>query len=156
MTEEQEKIIREKAKLSGWKCSLTQDIIVFNVTFDLYSLLPDRNIIAFICECPTPPEWGWTTDEDTGVREYYFREADWRRQCMAHGAISNPGRFTPQELEAERTEITEECMSILLKTVQEATDYTKRKSQKEMAEMWVEFVRIRLEGPPKKTEDELA
>lgn len=147
MTEKQEKIIREKAKILEWRYPTTQDIAVSRIVFDLYNFLPDRNVVAFLRECLIPACWNCVVD-DEGKR-WFFSEAEERRQCYATCVIENPLSFSPKVFEETQKKYIEQGLIKLINILREATDYTKHKTQKEMFEMYAEFERIREAGPPK-------
>ena len=150
MEPNQYELIRQKAVWTDWKFPLKQDVKARQILFDLHDLLPDENIEAFLRDCPAPGGWSYITDEDTGEKSWYWREPFERRQWYASCTIELPKirRMGEKEVIDYETAEMETAFLTLIMLVEEATDYTARKTDAELAAMYAEFEKARLAGPP--------
>ena len=151
MTDKQLDIIRGKSQWTRWRFSLHQDIMARTLIFDLYELLPDDNVEAFLRDCPSPGGWSCEPGEKHEKENWFYHEPYERRQWYASCILdcwSTVNAYSPGDvLECQHREMENATMALIC-YLREATDYTARKTADERAAMYAECEKIRLDGPP--------
>ena len=125
---------------------MNRDIWTSKAVFSLKFLLPDENISAYIRECPVWPYWTYFIDDGPGEKSWYLvphKEKD---------LVFSPLIITQRELQTDSFEdVEEDCRDeafiMIIAMISEATDYTTRKTEQEMKEMFKKFEEIKKAGP---------
>ena len=152
MTPQQFDIIKRQARWTEWRFPFNRDVKCCQLLFDLSSLLPDDkgNVEAFLRDCPAPGYWSYFIDEDTEEKRWVwvdpFEQRQWYVSCEIESA--KVASMSKRELQDYENLRRDHCFLTLVAMLTEATDYVSRKTDEERTEMYKEFERQKLAGPP--------
>lgn len=148
MTGSQMQTIQEKSVWTEWKYDLNHEARVRQLLFDLYELLPDENVSHFLRDCPARGRWSFVTDDDTGEKRWFWQPPFEQRQWHAVSEIDMDQNMSEEEMLLKEKAQEEITFLSLISYLEEATDYTGRKTEAEVLAIWEDFERARLAGPP--------
>lgn len=149
MTLDQFDKIRAKATWTEWRFPLNFDVKTRAVIIDVYTLLPDENVEAYLRDCPEPGHWSFIEPEAGEERRGFWVEPYERRQWYSECkiALSKTRRLGPQKALRYEKDCQETAFLSLVMCLQDVTDYLERKSDAEIAKMYEAFEKLKLAGP---------
>ena len=151
MNEKQKQIIKKEVESSDWLQPASQDVEVYKIMFDVYKLLPDENVEAYLRDCPKEAYWSYLGCDESG-NDWYFMPPAERRLWVSIVTINRQDRIKNiGKIEELKIIKVKQAMKMLFIKITELTDYTNRKTKEELQQMLDEAERIKQAGPPKRS-----